>query len=124
MKQTRSLSEFSWPSEFELLDFTLDTKEFGLGFIFFISKNSAHFSVIAFFKIPFNFKIDKRHFALFKSSFPVFSELGNIHWTEVISGHLTFFCACSENKNCSYKILILKKGFVETLQLISFQDDW
>ena len=30
----------------------------------------------------------------------------NIHWTEVISGHLHIFCACSESKYRSNKILI------------------
>ena len=36
------------------------------------------------------------------------------------------FCACSESKNRSYNILILYKiqGYVETLQIMSFQNDW
>ena len=36
------------------------------------------------------------------------------------------FCACSESKNRSYNILILYKiqGFAETLQIMSFQNDW
>ena len=49
-----------------------------------------------------------------------------MHWTEVISGNLTFFAPFQRVKISLTIFYFYKKiqGFVETLQIIPFQIDW
>ena len=49
-----------------------------------------------------------------------------IHWTEVMSSHRTIFAPVQKIKITVTKFKFYKKvqGFVETLQIISFQNDW
>ena len=50
----------------------------------------------------------------------------NIHWTEVISSHYTIFAPVQKVKIALTKFKFYKKaqGFVEILQIMSFQNDW
>ena len=49
-----------------------------------------------------------------------------IHWTEVISSHHTIFALVQNVKIALTKFKIYKKvqGFVETLKIMSFENDW
>ena len=49
-----------------------------------------------------------------------------IHWTEVISSHHTIFAPVQKVKIALTKFKFYQKfqGFVEILQMMSFQNDW
>ena len=50
----------------------------------------------------------------------------SLHWTEVISSHYTIFAPVQKFKVALTKFNFYKKvqGFVETLQIMSFQNYW
>ena len=59
-------------------------------------------------------------------SLRLLSESLLIHWTEVISSHHTIFAPVQKVKVALTKFKFYKKvqGFVEILQIMSFQNDW
>ena len=50
----------------------------------------------------------------------------DLHWTEVISSHHTIFAPVQKVKITLTKFKLYQKaqGFVETLQIMSFQNKW
>ena len=61
------------------------------------------------------------HYAILK-----FHLQPNLHWTQVISSHHTIFAPVQKVKIAFTKFKFYKKvqGFIETLQIMSFQNVW